>query len=88
MLFRSRSFARRDGETREAAFELAAVFSGHSLRRGYGTTAGEHGVYPHRIQNHMRHKDFGTTSGYIQAGEAWSKSGLQGIFADDEKGAA
>jgi len=36
----------------------------------------------------MRHKDFGTTSGYIAAGEAWSQSGLKGIFADGEKEAA
>jgi integrase len=80
-----RRFARADGETPEASFELAAVFSGHSLRRGYGTTAGEHGVYPHRIQAHMRHANFNTTAGYIEAGEKWSKSGLQGIFTDGEK---
>jgi integrase len=77
---RIRRFARADGESRESAWELAAVFSGHSLRRGYGTTAAEKGVPPHRIQGHMRHKDFGTTSGYIAAGEAWSQSGLKGIF--------
>jgi hypothetical protein len=30
--------------------ELAAVFSGHSFRRGYGMTAAEKGAPPHRIQ--------------------------------------
>jgi hypothetical protein len=67
------------------AWELAAVFSGHSLRRGYGTTAAEKGVRPHCIQGRMRHKDFGTASGCIAAGKAWSQSGLKGIFVDGEK---
>jgi hypothetical protein len=43
------------------------------------------GVYPHCLQNHMRHANFNTTAGYIQTGEAWSRSGLKGIFADDER---
>jgi hypothetical protein len=77
---RVRRFARADGESREGAWELAAVFSGHSLRRGYCSTAAEIGVAPHRIQRHARHASFDTTSGYIQEGEARSQSGLKGIF--------
>ena len=35
----------------------------------------------YRIQQRMRHKSADTTTGYIRAGEQWTKSGLKGFGA-------
>ena len=53
--------------------------SGHSMRAGYATTAGAHDEPAYRIQERMRHKSADTTTGYIRAGEQWTKSGLKGF---------
>lgn len=77
---RVQAYARAHGRSKAAAEELAAAFSGHSLRRGYGTTAAKGDMPGYRIKSHMRHKSMDTTTGYIEEGEAWSKSGLKGIL--------
>jgi integrase len=77
---RVRTFARAHGRSRAEAWELAEAFSGHSLRRGYGTTAAKGDMPGYRIKSHMRHKSMDTTTGYIDEGEAWAKSGLKGIL--------
>ncbi len=77
---RVRAYAKAHGRSKAAAEELAAAFSGHSLRRGYGTTAAKVDMPGYRIKSHMRHKSMDTTTGYIEEGEAWSKSGLKGIL--------
>ena len=53
------------------------VFCG--MRPGYATTAGAHDEPAYRIQQRMRHKSADTTTGYIRAGEQWTKSGLKGF---------
>ena len=67
------------GKADAEAREIADAYSGHSLRAGYATTAGEHDEPGHRIQHRMRHKSMDTTGGYIRAGQQWSKSGLKGF---------
>jgi hypothetical protein len=47
------------------------------MRAGYATTAGAHDEPTYRIQQRMRHKSADTTTGYIRAGEQWTKSGLK-----------
>ena len=64
------------GKSPVEAEALAAGFSGHSMRAGYATTAGELDEAGYRIQHRMRHKSMDTTSGYIRSGEQWTKSGL------------
>jgi hypothetical protein len=59
--------------------KLLRAFSGHSMRAGYATTAGAHDEPAYRIQQRMRHKSADTTTGYIRAGEQWTKSGLKGL---------
>ena len=46
------------------------VFSGHSLRRGFATTASRQGVPLQRIAVHMRHVSTDSTFGYIEVSEA------------------
>ena len=46
------------------------VFSGHSLRRGFATTASRQGVPLHKIAVHMRHVSTDSTFGYIEVSEA------------------
>ena len=67
-------------KTQAEADEIAAAFSGHSMRAGYATTAGANDVPGYRIQQRMRHKSMDTTGGYIRAGRQWGKdSGLDGF---------
>ena len=67
------------GKTDDEAEAIAEAFSGHSMRAGYATTAGAHDEPAYRIQQRMRHKSADTTTGYIRAGEQWTKSGLKGF---------
>jgi integrase len=77
---RVREYALIQGKSEAETLELVAAYSGHSMRAGYGTTAAMHDVPGYRIQQRMRHKSMDTTSGYIRAGQQWTKSGLKGIF--------
>jgi hypothetical protein len=66
----------RMGKSPAEAEALAAGYSGHSMRSGYATTAGEKDEAGFRIQRRMRHRSMDTTSGYIRTAEQWTKSGL------------
>jgi integrase len=59
--------------------KLADLFSGHSMRAGYATTASERDLPSYRIQQRMRHRSMDTTGGYIRAGQQWTKSRLKGF---------
>jgi hypothetical protein len=67
------------GKTEDEAEAIPEVFSGHSMRAGYATTAGAHDEPAYCIQQRMRQKSADTTTGYIRAGEQWRKSGLKGF---------
>lgn len=73
---RVEGFYHSNGKSPLEAEALAAGYSGHSMRAGYATTAGELDEAGFRIQARMRHKSMDTTAGYIRSGEQWSKSGL------------
>lgn len=72
-------FYRNKGKTPAEAEALAGAFSGHSMRAGYATTAGEKDVPGYRIKDRMRHKSMDTTAAYIRSGQQWTKSGLKGV---------
>ena len=72
-------FYRDKGKSPAEAEALAAGFSGHSMRAGYATTAGENDEPGYRIQRRMRHKSMDTTTSYIRGAEQWTKSGLKGF---------
>ena len=74
------AFAQARGKTEEEAVELVRSVSGHSLRRGYGTTAARHDVPGYRIKQRMRRKSMDTTAGHIEGGPGMDKIGAQGIF--------
>jgi hypothetical protein len=69
---RIRGFACVDGESRDGAWELAAC---SRIARSNTATA------PRRRRRAcQRIASMGTMSGHITTGEAWSQSGLKGIF--------
>jgi integrase len=68
-----------DGRTPSEAAELAAFFSGHSLRAGYATSAAARDVPSYRIRKHTRHESPAVVEGYIRAAEQWTKGGLKGV---------
>ena len=76
---RIRKLAIGQVKTEAEAETIAEAFSGHSMRAGYATTAGAHDEPAYRIQQRMRHNSVDTTTGYIRAGEQWTKSGLKGF---------
>jgi integrase len=76
---RLRDLAIAMGKSAAEADKLVEAYSGHSMRAGYATTAGENDEPGYRIQQRMRHKSMDTTGGYIRAGQQWSKSGLKGV---------
>jgi integrase len=67
------------GKSAAEADKLVEIYSGHSMRAGYATTAGENDEPGYSIQHRMRHRSMDTTGGYIRAGQQWSKSGLNGF---------
>lgn len=50
------------------------VFSGHSPRRGFATSAGDHGADLRLTARHMRHAKLETTMGYMEDGELFRNS--------------
>ena len=76
---RSRALAIARDKSKAEARKLVAAYSSHSMRAGYATTACEYDEPGYRIQQRMRHKSADTTTGYIRAGEQWTKSGLKGF---------
>jgi integrase len=76
---RVRKLARSRGKTEAEADELVALFSGHSLRAGYATSAAARDMPGYRIQQHTRHKSVQMVAGYIREADKWAKSGLKGV---------
>ncbi len=71
--------ARSRGKTKKEAAELVAIFSGHSLRAGYATSAAAKDLPGYRIRQHTRHKSAEMVDGYIREAEQWTKGGLKGV---------
>ena len=53
-----------------AAAGLPGDWAGHSLRRGMITTALDHGIPPHVVQGHARHRSVASTLDYGETGQA------------------
>jgi len=76
-----------------AAAGLPGDWAGHSLRRGMITTALEHGVAPHVVQGHARHRTVASTLEYGEAGQAIERHPGVGLgsgerqLPDDRSGA-
>jgi integrase len=76
---RVRDYARKRGNGKAAAKDLAAAFSGHSLRAGFATTAARNKIPSYDIRNHTRHKSVQTVEGYIREAEKLTNSILKAI---------
>lgn len=76
---RVRRYARKSGNTKAAAKELAQAFSGHSLRGGFITTAARNKIPGHRIKPHSRHKSTKVLEGYIAEADKLTDSVLKTI---------
>jgi integrase len=63
---RMRRLEHRRGKTRKDTKAAAALFSGHSLRAGYATSAAAKELPSYRIQAHTRHKSADMVQGYIR----------------------
>jgi integrase len=55
-------------------------FSGHSLRRGLLTAAGDLQLPLPEIMRHARHKSVETALSYIEAGDAWRNNVTEAVF--------
>src|SRR5262245_29888663 len=67
------------GRGQADAEKLAALFSGHSMRAGYATSAAANDMPGYRIRRHTRHKSAAVLEGYIRSAEQWTKGGLKGV---------
>ena len=76
---RMRRLEHKRGKTRKDAKAAVALFSGHSMRAGYATSAAAKDVPSYRIQAHTRHKSADMVNGYIRDADRWGKSGLKGV---------
>jgi hypothetical protein len=76
---RIRGHFKANGRTTAEAEEIAARFSGHSMRAGYATSAAAKDVPSYRIRKHTRHKSPAVLEGYIRDAEQWTKGGLKDV---------
>ena len=76
---RVRKHMTRTGRGQAEAEKLAALFSGHSMRAGYATSAAANDMPSYRIRVHTRHKSAAVLEGYIRSAEQWTKGGLKGV---------
>lgn len=74
------SFARMVKVRVEAVGLDPTLFSGHSCRSGFATTAAEKGADLRRIAGHMRHAKLETTNSYIQDAEAFRDNAGKGFL--------
>ena len=73
------SFARMLKRRAEAAGLDPKLFSGHSCRRGFATSADEAGADLQSIAGQLRHAKLDTTRGYTEAGDLFRKNAGKGF---------
>ena len=56
------------------------VFSGHSLRAGFATTADRQGASLNSIMRTTRHKKVDTLMGYLRENDAWRDNATRSVF--------
>jgi len=67
------------GLSLEEASLAARAYSGHSLRRGYCTSAAMSEVPEWAIRSRSRHRSAAMVARYIGLAESWHQSGLRGV---------
>jgi integrase len=67
------------GKTPEQVEELVRQSSGHSLRRGFCTTASEKGISLEVMASHTRHASLSTLKAYIDTANKWRRSALKDV---------
>ena len=72
---RMRRLEHRRGKTHKDAKAAAALFSGHSLRAGYATSAAAKELPSYRIQAHTPDKSADIVQGYIRESDRWERVG-------------
>jgi integrase len=66
--------------TRKEGKAIAAVYSGHSTRRGYASSAAAAGIDVLTMAKQTRHKSLSVLQEYVDAVDRWDEgSGLRGI---------
>jgi len=75
---------------RDAGLERPERFSGHSLRAGFATAAGEAGVDLARLMRQTRHRSADTALGYLRPTDMWRNNPTQAVWeasTEDRDGA-
>ncbi|MGI4800379.1 MAG: site-specific integrase, partial [Janthinobacterium lividum] len=65
---------------RDAGIERPERFSGHSLRAGFATAAGEAGVDLAHLMRQTRHKSADTALGYLRPTDLWRNNPTQAVW--------
>jgi integrase len=65
---------------RDAGIERPERFSGHSLRAGFATAAGDAGVDLARLMRQTRHKSADTALAYLRPAELWRNNPTQAVW--------
>lgn len=74
--YRARRMLQADGMSNGEALVAAKTFSGHSLRRGYCSSAAKAGVPEHLIRERSRHGSPAMVAKYIGVAASWQAAGL------------
>ena len=75
----------------KAAAEAAGLegwerFSGHSLRAGLATAAGEQGADLAQVMRQTRHRSAEVALGYLRPADLWRNNPTRGIWREDKDG--
>jgi hypothetical protein len=71
------AYALEKGKSKAEAEQLASLFSGHSMRAGFATTAADLPLA--QLAKHTRHRSLEVLIGYIRDAEAWNRSALKTV---------
>jgi integrase len=71
------AYALEKGKSKAEAEQLASLFSGHSMRAGFATTAADLPLA--QLAKHTRHRSLEVLIGYIREAEAWNRSALKTV---------
>ena len=73
------------GAAEEAGLEGWERFSGHSLRAGLATAAGEAGADLAQVMRQTRHRSADVALGYLRPADLWRNNPTRGIWGEPEE---
>lgn len=73
------AYQKAEGKSPEEVQQIMQRYSGHSLRRGFCTSAADEGIDLQRIADHSRHATLETLRSYIDNANRWKKSALKKV---------